>query len=132
MAKTFRFKLLTPEKKIVDEDVEKVFTLSEDGEIEFLANHAPILISTKVCATSYIDSLGNKKEVFTNEGVINIRDNELVFCCDSAELKEDIDLDRALAAKERAEKRLKDKDKNDSIRAEASLRRALVRLKMIK
>ncbi len=132
MANTFRFRLLTPERIILDEEVEKVFTVSDDGEVEFLANHAPSIISTKICETSYFDTSGNKAVIFTNDGVINFRNNQLVFCCDSAEFEEEIDEARAVASKERAEKRLKDTEKNDAIRAKAALNRAVERLRILK
>ena len=52
---------------------------------------------------------------------------------ESAERRKDIDLERAEAARKRAEERMAKKDKDDkidAIRAEAALRRALVRIKL--
>ena len=54
--------------------------------------------------------------------------NELVFCLDAAETADEIDLDRAKKAKERAEKRLSDPSKYDVERAKLALARAIIRI----
>lgn len=128
MTKTLKLKILTPSKVEVDEEVEKVFTDTKGGKIEFLANHAPIILSTKTCITEYVDINGTKKTLFTSNGVINLKNNELVLCCDAAEYPDEIDLDRAEEAKARAEKRLHESNKVDVTRAEAALARAVIRI----
>lgn len=130
MAQTFKVKILTPSKVAMDEEVEKVFTKTTAGNIEFLPGHAPIILSTIPCVTVVYDGNGNKRELFTSKGVINISNKELTFCCDAAETSEEIDLDRAKAAKERAENRIKDSSKNDVRRAKAALARAMVRIEL--
>ncbi|MNF78527.1 ATP synthase epsilon chain [compost metagenome] len=59
-----------------------------------------------------------------------MRKDKIVILAESAELPEQIDVDRARAAKERAEKRLAEtkQDNVDFKRAEASLQRALNRI----
>ena len=128
MAKTFILKILTPSKMVINEEVEKVFVNTVNGAVEFLPNHAPIITSTVPSATIFYDKAGNKKELFTSRGVINLNNNEIMFCSDAAELVEDIDLARAEEAKERAEKRIKDSSKFDVARAQAALIRANIRI----
>lgn len=128
MAKTFRVKILTLSKTLIDKQVEKLFTETEFGKIEFLSNYAPSIVSTKACITKIINENGEEEDLFTSEGIININNNELMFCCDSAEFPQDIDFERAERAKERAEKRLAEKDKFDVARAQRALARANVRL----
>ncbi len=130
MAKTFRVKILTLSKTLIDKQVEKVFLETEFGKIEFLANYAPSIISTKACVTKIINENGEEEKLFTSEGIVNIKNNELMFCCNSAEFPEDIDIERAKRAKERAEKRLVQKDKFDVARAQRALARANVRLNL--
>lgn len=132
MAKTFKIKILTPSRVVIEEEVEKFFTSTINGNVEFLSGHAPIILSTIPCITIIEGSNGEKKEVFTSKGVINIKDNALVFCCDAAELPEEIDLARAESAKERAEKRIKESSKFDVERARASLARAMIRMDLKK
>jgi F-type H+-transporting ATPase subunit epsilon len=128
MAKTFKLKILSLEKVVLEEEVEKVFVKTADGELEILCNHASIIVSTIPCVTVIFDKDGKKIELATSKGVINMANNELTFCLGSAELAEEIDLDRAIDSKERAEERIKDSSKYDIIRAKMSLERAITRI----
>lgn len=128
MAKTFKLKILSLDKVILDEEVEKIFVKTVDGDLEILCNHAQIIVSTIPCVTVIFDKDGNKIELSTSKGVINMVNNELTFCLGSAELAEEIDLDRAKDAKERAEKRIKDSSNYDVERAKLSLARAITRI----
>ena len=128
MAKTFKLKILSLDKVVLEEEVEKVFVKTVGGELEILCNHASIIISTIPCVTVIFDKDGNKIELVTSKGVINMVNNELTFCLGSAELAEEIDLDRARDAKERAEERIKDSSNYDVERAKLSLARAITRI----
>lgn len=132
MAKTFNAKILTLDSKVLDEKIEKIFFSTAEGNVEILANHASSIFSTVPCITKVTDENGVVKEFFTAKGVVNISNNELNFCCDSSELKEDIDVARAEAAEKRAEKRISDPDKYDIERAKQALIRAQVRIKLAK
>lgn len=128
MAKTFKLKILSLDRVVLEKEVEKVFSKTASGELQFLCGHAPIIISTIPCVTVIIDSEGNKIEMATSKGIINMIDNELSFCLDSVELEEEIDLDRAIASKKRAEERINDSSKYDIERAKLSLARAITRI----
>ena len=128
MAKTFKLKILSLEKVVLEEDVEKMFTKTANGDVEFLCDHAPIIISTIPCVTVIIDKDGNKIEMAVSKGVINMNNNELTFCLDTAEVEDEIDLERAKAAKKRADERMQDSSKYDVDRAKLSLARALTRI----
>lgn len=132
MSKTFILKILTPNRVVVSEEVERLLTSTTNGKIEFLANYEPSILSTIPCATTFYDNTGKKKELFTSTGVINVSNKELVFCCDAAEFPEDIDIERAKSAKERAEQKLKDKSKYDIERAVYSLLKANTRMDLKK
>ncbi|MBU5488557.1 F0F1 ATP synthase subunit epsilon [Clostridium sp. MSJ-8] len=127
MAQTFRVKILTLDKVVFDGDVEKLFTKSDSGEIEVLHNYAPSIISTVPCCTKLVLEDGTVIKVFTSNGIINVQNNKLNFCCESSELSQDIDINRAKASKERAERRLS-KDGYDVERAELSLLKANIRI----
>jgi F-type H+-transporting ATPase subunit epsilon len=128
MAKTFKLKILSLEKVVLEEDVEKVFVKTANGDVEFLCDHASSIISTIPCVLVIIDKDGKKIEMAVSKGVINMMNNELSFCLDAAESAEEIDLDRALAAKKRAEERIQDSSKYDIERAKLSLARAITRI----
>ena len=132
MTKTFKLKIITLDKIVVDKEIEKLFTKTAYGEIEFLPGYAESIISTVPCITKICDENGSTEEVFTSKGIINIKNNELTFLCDAAEYPEEIDFERAEKAKKRAENRLSEKEKYDIKTAEAALQRAIVRLSLKK
>lgn len=127
MSKTFVLKILTPEKVLLSLEAEKVSTIAGSGGIEFMADHEPTIVNIVPCVTKYTDSEGNSKELFTSKGVVSFDNNELTFCCESAELPEKIDIQRASEAKKRAEERLRDQ-RYDKNRAEYALIKANVRM----
>ena len=128
MSKTFKITIVVAGKQSIEFDGEALITSTRDGKIEFKANHTPIITSTIPTKTIIVNG-SERQEIFTSSGIIYIKDNELKFCCDAAEKSLDIDRDRALKSKERAEKRLKDKDSSVDIeRAKRALARANARL----
>ena len=130
MAKTFILKILTSSKMVVNEEVEKVFVNTINGMVEFLPNHAPIIMSTVPSVTVFYDKVGNKKELFTSRGVINLSNNEIMFCSDAAEFAKDIDFERAEKAKKRAEEKMLSPDIFDKERVKLALLRANERIKL--
>lgn len=132
MSKTFVVKILTPNRIVISEEIERLLTNTSNGKLEFLANFEPTIVSTEPCITTFYDGTGNKKELFTSRGTINVSNKELIFCCEAAELPEDIDIERAKSAKERAEGKLKDKTKYDIERAVYSLLKANIRMDLKK
>ena len=74
---------------------------------------------------------GKEEYVFISGGFADVNNDVLTVLAESAELAQDIDTARAMAAKERAEKRIADHaEQTDVTRAEAALHRALIRLQV--
>ncbi len=73
------------------------------------------------------------KYLMVSGGFSEVSNNKITFLVESAEFGQDIDVERALRAKERAEKRLAQAqqatEKINRVRAEAALQRAMARLK---
>lgn len=130
MSKTFNISIISPGREPLMIEAEGLTTLTKDGQIEFKANHAPIIIST-VPTTTVIINRDTKEEIFTSEGIIYIKNNELKFCCDAVERPSDIDINRAQKARDRAEKRLKEGKDIDVDRAKRALARANARINTI-
>ena len=130
MSSTFKITIVSPGKNLLEFEGESLVTSTIDGEIEFKANHAPIIVST-IPATTKIISDNNKEILFTSSGIVYIKNNEVKFCCDSAEKDSEIDRERALKSKERAEKRLNKQQNIDIERAKRSLARANARIKTL-
>ena len=130
MSNIFKITIVSPGKNVIELEGEGLITSTIDGEIEFKANHAPAIIST-IPATTTIINGSNKENFFTSSGIVYIKDNELKFCCDSAESALDIDRERALKSKERAEKRINEKKNIDIERAKRALARANARIRTL-
>lgn len=128
MASTFRLQIVTPDRMFYDDEVEMVMVTTVDGEIGVLARHIP-LVAPLVIGKVKIKKGGQIKEAATSDGFIQVEYEYTRIITDSAEWPEEIDIERAEAAKNRAEELIKSKKSHvDIIRAEASLRRAMNRL----
>ena len=127
MSKKIKITIVTPGKKSMEFEAEALVTSTKEGQIEFKFNHAPIIISTIPTTTTIIND-NNREKIFTSSGIVYVKGNELKFCCDAAEMASDIDKDRALKSKERAEKRLKEEKNIDIERAKRALARANARI----
>ena len=123
-------KLITHDRIVFDEDVNEIYTRGVDGEFGILENHVPIMTALDVGVTKAVQ--GDKIKLFTTMGgIFQFKDNDAIILTDNAESGSDIDVERAKAAKERAEARLADKSAEiDAKRAEAALARAKARLKV--
>ncbi|MGL5152549.1 MAG: ATP synthase delta/epsilon chain alpha-helix domain-containing protein [Clostridium sp.] len=128
MGNTFTLKIITPDKEIFNGEVISFNTETLNGRYEFLAHHASSIITTKPTISSYKVSEGVIERLFTSTGIVKVKNNVVILCCDAAERPEEIDLSRAEAAKERAEARLHEPSKNDVDRAKVALARAMTRL----
>lgn len=135
MAEKLKLEVVTPKGPVLDIDVDIVTCPGVDGEFGVLANHAPLLSTIKIGVLTYKQD--NKEELLmVSGGFCEVSNNKITFLVESAERGADIDVDRALRAKERAEKRLAEaKSKAEQInivRAEAAMQRALARMRATK
>lgn len=132
MAETIRLEVVTPRGSVLSEDVDIVTAPGYGGEFGVLANHAPFLSTLKIGVMTY-KKAGNEEQLMISGGFCKVADNQITFLVESAERGHEIDIDRAMLAKERAEKRLSQaKSQADNLshtRAEAALQRSLARLK---
>ena len=132
MAELLKLEVVTPEKYVVSEDIEIVMAPGTLGEFGVLSGHTPFLTSLKPGRISYKDSSGNEKVIFVSGGFSEALPDRVTILAESAERRRDIDIDRARAALERAQKRLA-QEKADYInfeRAKAAMYRAIERIKI--
>lgn len=102
-----------------------------DGEIGIMAGHEPIVTPIGI-GKLRIKKGGKWREAAIAGGILEVNQNKVVILSDAVEWPEEIDRQRALAAKERAEKKLQQKLPPDEFeRYQAALYRAINRLRMI-
>lgn len=133
MAEKLKLEIVTPKGAVLSDEVDIVTAPGFGGEFGVLANHAPLLSTIKIGALVY--RKGDQEEMLmVSGGFCEVSNNKLTFLVETAERGTEIDIDRALKAKERAEKRLaeaqRQSEKLNRTRAEASLQRAMARLKV--
>jgi F-type H+-transporting ATPase subunit epsilon len=116
-------------RQVAKVEAEYVQIPSAEGMMGVLPNHAPLrcVLQPGIVTCRMAD---NSEELYTvSTGLATVRNNEVVVLADAAEKGDEIDLERAAAAKERAQQRLHTMDRSvDRDRAELALKRSLIRM----
>lgn len=131
MANKIRFRVVTPSRLLLDEEVDEVTAPGALGEFGVLPNHISFLSLLEPGEMSYKQAAA-KRYLAISGGYAEVLDNVMTILAPAAEFAAEIDADRAQRAKERAEKRMAELNFEDSEfnAAEVALRRALVRLQV--
>jgi F-type H+-transporting ATPase subunit epsilon len=120
--------LVSPDKHLDFQNVLSVVLEAETGSMGFLPGHADILGHLNIGILKI--SMPDGDKIFAvSGGFFEVRGDTLSILADAVERPEDIDADRALNAKQRAEERLARKETVDFDRARIALLRALNRLR---
>lgn len=102
-----------------------------DGQLGVLAGHAPLVEQLDIGSVIVTEPSGTKRWLATVGGVLHVKSDGVVILVDAAEEAEQIDVERARRALERAEQRLATRqDETDVTRAELALARAANRLRV--
>jgi F-type H+-transporting ATPase subunit epsilon len=123
--------VITPERKVYEDDVDMVVAPASDGYVGILPHHAPLF--TTLGPGEFKVQRGGLEEVLAVfGGFMDVRGDRVVVLTDAAEHAEEIDTSRAQQARERAQEILAAGPASaaDEQRARAELQRALVRLRV--
>ena len=121
--------VVTPQKLAYSEKVDLLEGPAIDGLIGILPRHAPLVTAMDIGVVRVVKD-GEETQIAISEGFMEVQPDHINLVVRTAELPEEIDIDRAKSARERAEERLeKDKENVDFARAEAAYERAVSRLK---
>jgi F-type H+-transporting ATPase subunit epsilon len=124
--------IVTPQRQLLREKVASVQLPGASGELGILPGHAPLITELGNGELSYRASSGSEPVVLAVlSGFAEVLPNRVTVLAETAERPEEIDVERAKQALERAEKRLKSTDTDvDWDRATVALQRALVRIQV--
>ncbi len=128
MADVMKLQIITPQERFYEGDVSMVELTTTEGNIGIYPNHIPL---TAVVAPGVlrIHESGEVKEAALMSGFFTILPESVTIMAEIVEWPDEIDFKRAEEARIRAERRLANQDMTlDIMRAEAALKRALVRL----
>ena len=127
--KTVSVNVVTPDGPVYDADVEMVSVKAQSGELGILPGHIPMVAPLEIGAVRLKQGSGTEL-VAVSGGFIEVRPDKVTILAQAAEKAEEIDVERAQKAKERAEQRLNNSRQEDMDfrRAQLALQRAINRL----
>ena len=128
MAEAFQLEVATPERLIVEERVTGAQVPARNGYLGVLAGHAPLVAELQCGVLSYVTE-GKTRYLAIHRGFVEVLPDHVRVLADIGERAEEIDVARAQAALERAQKALEDPHVNvDPASALAEMQRAQARL----
>ena len=131
MAETMKLQVITPDKEFFHGDVSMVELNTADGELGVYPQHIP-LTTAVAPGVLKIHQDGQVKKAALLSGFLQILPEKMTILAEVCEWPEEIDGARANEARIRAERRLAEHSpETDIARAEAALKRALVRLSLV-
>ena len=129
-SKIFQVEIITPERVFYKGEATMIEFTSVEGDMGVYKNHIPLTTVLAPGIVTITEAEGQKKAA-VHSGFAQILGDKVTLLAEIAEWPDEIDWDRAEAAKRRAEERLAAKAENlDVARAELALRRALVRIRL--
>ena len=130
MADTLHLQIVTPDKKLVDEQTDQVQIPGKSGYLGILPGHAPLLTELMIGEISYSKG-GTMVYLAVSWGFAEVLPDKVTILADTAERAEDIDVQRAQEAKAKAEEALRNPSQEmDYDAVNRALRRAEVRLEI--
>jgi F-type H+-transporting ATPase subunit epsilon len=122
--------IVTIERLVYDADAEMVLLPSVDGQLGILPKHTPLI--TRLTWGELRIRKGGHDEVFAvSGGFVEVLPDRVTVLADTAERADEIDVQRAAAARARAADLMQQRlGKQEFLQAEAALRRSLVRLRV--
>jgi len=122
-------KVVTPQRLVLNLTIDSLVVPATEGYLGVLKNHAPLVTGLVPGVVTYKTG-GQETKLAVGGGILEVAGNLATILADTAETPEEINLERARRAKERAEERLKNRPQGlDVARAELALRRAIARIK---
>ncbi|KKK37944.1 ATP synthase F0F1 subunit epsilon [Mesobacillus campisalis] len=127
--KTMKVHVVTPDGPVYDSEVEMVSTKAQTGELGILPGHIPMVAPLQIGAVRLMKGV-NTDYVAVSGGFLEVRPDTVTILAQTAEKSSEIDIERAVRAKERAEQRLRERQQEniDFKRAELALQRAINRI----
>ena len=131
--KTFKVDIYTPYGHYLSDEIEFLKVRSEEYTLGILPDHAPLVSTVTICEIN-IEKNGEIQKYATSGGIIKVENNQVDLLLNSLESEDEIDLDRAEAAKQRAENRLANPEEEtiSVTRSRIALARAINRINVKK
>lgn len=126
--KTFKLQIISPTRVFFEGEATMVELKTTEGEIGVLAGHIPLTAILQPGVLK-IKQENDTKQAALHDGFVEIRKDKVTILAESCEWPDEIDVERAKEAKERASDRIKSgRGDVDMLRAELALKKALTRI----
>ena len=126
---TLKLDIVTAESQVFSEDVNMILAEGIEGQMAILPKHAPLITMLNPGELLIRNKDNDEIYMAVSGGFMEVRPDKIIILADACERSDDIDAERAEAAKCRAQERLKSAIPDlDQARAEAALRRSIARL----
>jgi len=130
--KVFSLRIITPDRHFYEGEVEMVEFNTTEGQIGVLPGHIPMTVILKPGILKIYEP-ENEKEAALHSGCAEILPTGITLWAESVGWPEEIDVQRAESARERAEERLRTHAPGiDVMRAEIALQKAMTRISVLK
>ena len=129
----FKVTIITPDGTVYDNDNATMVVMNTaGGQMGIMANHVPLVAALEISTVRIKHDEGTAEVAAVNGGIIQFDGHQALIAADSAEMPEEIDVQRAEAAKKRSESEIekakREHNQDDLARAEVHLKRAINRL----
>lgn len=129
----FALEVVTPERVAYSGQVASLQVPGSEGSFGVLAGHVPLLTSLQIGRLRFVEEDGNEVQMAISGGFVEVGREQVAVLAETAERIEEIDVERAEAARQRAEERLArqraEQEEIDIARAQTALARASNRLR---
>lgn len=132
MASTFLLEVVTPDRVMYSDDANMVIVKTTEGDMGIMKNHESVVAPLKTGSLKVKNPSGEMMWAACSAGFLSVDNDVVKVIVDSAEWVDEIDLERAIEAKRRAEERIREGDRKevDIMRARAALERAINRIRL--
>ena len=127
---TFHLQIVTPDRKAYDAQAERIILRTVTGDVCILSRHIDYVAPLGIGEARVTDEKGNMRRAACAGGMVSVANNVVRVMATTCEWEDEIDLERARAAQEKAQQKLLQMNRDDVKYAvtEAKLKRALNRI----
>ncbi len=130
---SFQLEVVTPQRLIVSDEVTELMAPGSEGYFGVLPGHIPFITTLKIGELTYWKGK-DERHLAVTWGYAEVRGEKVIVLAEMAERAEEVDMERAQRARDRAETRLRQWGAGDETidfaRAQAALMRAVTRLQV--
>lgn len=129
--KTFHLQIVTPDGLMFDGQAEKILVRTTEGDVGILSGHSDYVSPVAIGLARITMENGDTKSAACSGGLLSVKGKVTRLVADTFEWAENIDVERAKRAKDRAEKIMHTASEYEEKAAEIKLKRAITRINVV-